>query len=471
MLNLIKSKLKGDMPLYIALFLINVMWLCVFLQMTPLGDDWGYVTTPLRMGIDPARLFDGLIGVLLRSSPFLFPWFNRVLLVVLHFVNCVMFYKFAVNIFKQNKKYSTVFTILFSISPWIYAAIAQTDGMNNLMAFTPGIIGTYLYFKTENETRANIYYIVSTALALCGKESGAAFLAVIPAIILVKVIHGELDLKVAVKRIFRSYVFGIILFLIYFKLTFSYSGSKLASQSLRLLISRITFPLVAFTGVNTFDVYNGLWLNAILGFVLSAPLIVYSFANFCKIAKNKDRLALIAIMLFVFGELFLLPIQLLSNVTDMHLYLFAFFALLLILYFLPKDRKRLTAILIALYFISFAISNCTKIYWQNVASGHVREFQMKAAALIGEKPNKLCVVSPKSYVDRTTYHYPAVADNWFSANSNGRALYPLYGYDTPISLVMYEPTADIGEIIEAIPKDYTIFIVYTDKTMKVVMPQ
>ena len=466
--NHFKSKIKSDMPLYIALFLINAAWLCIFLQMMPLGDDWGYYTTPLGLGINFTRFFDGLIGVLLTSFPSLFPWFNRVLLAVLHFVNCITFYKFALNVLKQNKQYSRLFTVLFSISPWIYASIAQTDAMNNLLAFTPGIIGAYLYFKTENETRGNIYYIVFSILSLCGKESGAAFIAVIPATILIRVIHGELSINTAINRIFRSYLLGIILFLIYFRITFGIRTSDSASRSLRGLLSAIAFPFFSFTGVNTFDVYNGFWINTIIGVILSAPLLVFAFANFCKLAKNKDKLALIAILLFIFGELFLLPIQLFSSVTDMHIYLVAFFTLLIILYFLPKDKKRLAGILMSLCFISFIISDCEKLYWQNISSGYVREFQSEAFSLIGEAPKKLHIISPGFDIDKMTYRYPGIADGQFASNSNGRSLYPVYGYDKPINIIKYDLDDNIEEILKTIPEDHTILIVYPDKALKIV---
>jgi len=461
-------KINDSKPLYIILFIINVIWLFIFLQMTPLADDWGYVTTPLGGTLSIARPIDEILGVLLNTFPFLFPWFNRTLLLVFHFVNSIIFYKFAVNALKQ-KKYSGAFTLLFSISPWIYAAIAQTDSINQVLMFTFGIIGAYLYFKTENETRSNICYIVFTALSLCAKESGAAFLAVTPAVILIKVIHGELKFKTAVRRIFRSYLCGIALFAVYFFCFFvlrPYAALEVQNKTWKILFSKITFPAAVFTGVNTFDVQNGFWLSVSLGLVLSAPLVLYAFVNFVKMAKLKDKRAFTALILFIFGELFILPTQLFYYVADMHMYPFLFFALLIILYFLPKNEKRLINILLAMYFASFIISDAAKIYRQDVSSGYVRGFQAEASKLIGGEPAKIYTIFPHfSIVDRGIY-YQNTADDWFIANNNGKSLYSIYGYDVPIHHAVYYSVDEIEGLIRTAPDGCAILVVKPDKAME-----
>lgn len=461
------TKSRGNALLYIALFFINAAWLCIFLQMTPLMDDWGYVTTPLGGALNLARPADELIGIILKTFPVLFPWFNRLLLLVMHYVNSVIFYKFAVNVLK-SKQYTVIFTLLFSVSPWVYAAIAQTDSINQLLMFTTGIIGTYLYFKTNNETRANIYYIIFTALSLSAKESGVAFLAITPAIILVEVIHGEFGFKAAVRRMLRSYLFGFALFAAYFVVFFvvrSYVPLVVGYKYWKTFISKIMFP-AAFTGINTFDVYNGFLLNAASQLVLSVPLVFCAFANFVKLANSKCRLALIALVLFIFGELFLLPLQLFYVVTDMHMYPFAFFAMLIMLYFLPEGRKHLISILLAMYFASFMISNAEKVYWQNVSSSYVREFQTEASKLIGKNPIGIYTIFPYyRIVDRGIF-YQCIADDWFTANIGGKSLHSVYGYNIRILSSTYYSIDEIDGLIEYAPDDYTVLVVYPDKSMK-----
>jgi len=464
------EKIKNIKSLYVVLLIINVVWLFIFLRMTQQADDF-YIVSPYGYhSILSSRPIDALISEFLKAFPFLFPWFNRTLLLVLHFVNCVMFHKVAVNILKQ-KEYTAAFALLYSISPWVFHAIAQTDGINNVIGFTFGLIGTCLYFKANNETKANIYYLVFSALSLGAKESNVANLVIIPATFLIKVIHGEVELEIAVKRIFRSYLLGVILFAVYFVVFFvvrvhTYGWDKDSSLN---LIGRVGFPFAAFTGVNTFDIRNGLWVNAMVGLFLSVPLVILAFVNFVKLVKAKNKMAFTALLLFVCGEMFLLPTQVFAHMSDMHVYPHVFFVLLIILYYLPKNQgKALTNWFLVLYFVAFLFSDSEKVYRQNISSGYVREFQAEASRVIGYKPEKLYVIFPFISFEDRGFQYGGYAHDWFTAQEGGLSMYPIYGYDAiSIRTAYYNAIGEIDGLIESAPDGYKILVVYPDKSMEV----
>jgi hypothetical protein len=118
--------------------------------------------------------------------------------------------------------------------------------------------------------------------------------------------------------------------------------------------------------------------------------------------------------------------------------------------------------------MSFLISNIEKIHWQNISSEYVREFQSEASQLIGENPEKIHIIFPNlRIVDRGIY-YHAIADDWFTANSSGRSLYYVYGWDMIIRISEYNSIDYIEDFIKVISDDYTILVVYPDKSLKVI---
>jgi hypothetical protein len=153
--------------------------------------------------------------------------------------------------------------------------------------------------------------------------------------------------------------------------------------------------------------------------------------------------------------------------SDMHIYPFVFFALLIVLYYIPVDKRRITAILLVLYFVGFAFSDAEKIYWQNESSGYVREFQDAAYELIGENPAGVYVIFPDQSLVERGNHYGGFANDWCVANLGGVSLYAVYGYDMLLSSAVYTSADDIYALTRAAPQNYTTLVVYADKTMSI----
>lgn len=170
----------------------GLMWialLALVMPLLPFQDDWTYLTAPnldfawhdLLPGEAFWRPFDALWGGILGRAPWLFPWANRIAIVLGH-VLCVYFVARIVDELCGDRRGRFAAVGFFALSSGIAAVIVNTDSLNLVWSCAWGCAGTLALLRGRSLLLVFGCYAVSV---LC-KESGLSWLAVGPLLVYAK---------------------------------------------------------------------------------------------------------------------------------------------------------------------------------------------------------------------------------------------------------------------------------------------
>lgn len=164
-------------------FLMMVVMLALVMPLLPFHDDWTYLTAPnpefawrdLLPGAAFWRPFDALWGGILGRAPWLFPWANRIAIVLGH-VLCVYLLARIVDELCDDKRGRFAALGFFALSSGIAAVIVNTDSLNLVWSSVWGCLGTLALLKNRS---LGFVFGCYAVFVLC-KESGLSWLAVGP---------------------------------------------------------------------------------------------------------------------------------------------------------------------------------------------------------------------------------------------------------------------------------------------------
>lgn len=167
-----------------ALFYISVFAVIYLLigWVRPMSDDWNYLTSPnpqfsladLLPEIAFWRPFDALFGGIMGMIPWLFPWLNRLLVVLAHVINAWLVKRIMemLGFGRQWSRFALCF-FLFSSATW--AVTVSPDALNQAYSLLFGLLAVYVHLK-----KGGYYYLLFSAISLLWKESGVSFFFIIP---------------------------------------------------------------------------------------------------------------------------------------------------------------------------------------------------------------------------------------------------------------------------------------------------
>lgn len=180
--------------------LMCAVLLALVMPLLPFQDDWTYLTAPnpdfawrdLLPGAAFWRPFDALWGGMLGCAPGLFPWANRIAIVLGH-VLCVYLVARIVDELQEDRRGRSAAVGFFALSSGIAAVIVNTDSLNLVWSCVWGGAGTLALLRGRSLLSVFGCYAVSV---LC-KESGLSWLAVGPLLVYAKDSDGRRLVKFA----------------------------------------------------------------------------------------------------------------------------------------------------------------------------------------------------------------------------------------------------------------------------------
>lgn len=422
---------------------IHIAWICAIgfvllvasLFLTPLGDDWGYSTTPQidREFVMSSRPFDLLFGMLLGEMPFAFPILNHVIIVVAHCVSCVAFYLIATNVLKFKTTHSFIFSILFAISSTCYATVFSIDSLNQSLSLCFGVVGIYAYMRfPKNAVVRTILYLVASILSAFSKESGIVFFFIIPAFDLY--FNG---FKNTWKQALVNYVLGgaFCLFFVQLVRASKNMGSFTIINTLKNTIIHLGFSTLQFDTVSFFG--YGEIVMPILTAVLSLPLLLLMFKSIIQRLAKKD-----------FGVLFLgflavlstFPQNLMVGIQEMNSYPTVFFVMLFFAYLSKDWNKKTLYIVLAPYVASALICGGIKYGALYKLSVQSQEVLSNIEAQTSHVSPKKVKVYPINVFNEDSYGVFVLSPS--GTIGYGHGVKSIYGYDVQLEIECYHNRTD-----------------------------
>lgn len=200
-----------------------ILGVSLFIAVAPLlpfHDDWTYLTAPqlhfsqkdLLPGDAFWRPFDAIWGGILGKMPWLFPWINKVFVVVGHIV-CVWLTLRVVDLIKSGDgRSSFVSALFFGVSSGVAACLVNTDSLNIVWSCVWGLAGCFLLISG----RPLWVWLLCVVISLLCKESGVSFLVVGPLLVFA--------CKPDFKRLFVTCLLGAGVLVVYMILRFVLRG-------------------------------------------------------------------------------------------------------------------------------------------------------------------------------------------------------------------------------------------------------
>lgn len=200
--------------------------LILSLFLFPNGDDWYYVTQPTLNGLVDTflipdagkwRPLDGLWGWFLYQFPFLYPYMNHIIVVVLHGLTVWILFKIISQINPKYPLSSKVFSLMFFLHPNVFSTVFSIDSINQVGTVCFGLLG--VYFGIREKRGSWLIAFVFCWISVLFKESGFGFFLLIPLIYLLK---DNPDWEILLKKR-KSYIamsIGLTGFFLYLLITF-----------------------------------------------------------------------------------------------------------------------------------------------------------------------------------------------------------------------------------------------------------
>jgi hypothetical protein len=432
----------------------GVLLFILTLFLSPIADDWAYMTSPTIRTFSLARyrrLCDVLIGMFLQSHPAWFPMLNRVLIVVSHTICALLFYKIAANVLKVKAAISLFFSLVFLIGGNTITTVINYDCFNQTGSLMAGAAGIYFFLKASGIRKKFIVYFVFCVLALCVKESGIVYFAIIPLFGVIKdIVDDRFDAKTAVKTLSAFYIPGIVCALAYYFSPIIQSeklwvyGNENSNTPLRYLLGicmRLVFSysradqvaLFRFRAAASLDTF----LIVLTTVVLSMPILIVSLVVIVNFLRKKDIRFLGFLFLVAESIIVFTPTLLSSPTGNLHNYNCNVFFAEFVFCFILNTVNRRTVIASATAFLLASLITTADIYTQDYQTTVRQDKAIRnlKAALVKEEIKTYIVYNLNTLHEKTGTIYPVTLYNMQQIFDLGGDLMPVFGYGAQCSRI------------------------------------
>ncbi len=352
---------------------------CLVFSISPLSDDWHYLTSPhpdfnlksLLPGDEFWRPFDALFGGLMGLFPGLFPALNRVVVVAGHVINALLVGSITKKI-GVDLKWSRFAVCFFMFSSAVWAVVVSPDALNQAFSVLFGLVAIWLHLK-----KGGYYYLILCMIALLWKESGVSWFFVIPifdAFLCEKTWAGFCKNSQAVKKFIRQVVFSLLSVAVYFAARFALYGEialgnssgtyKLSIFSFSTIKNAVLLFASGATGVDAIALFGKERSIAlvVVTVLLSAAFLVY-FAVYAVHLIFKKKQIFTALCLAVCVAGLALPLMVIGSAGEMHAYPVLCGMAILLSFCLSQSDVSFKKMIIPVIciFISFGISSTHKL--------------------------------------------------------------------------------------------------------------
>lgn len=312
-----------------------VIYLLVF-SISPLSDDWYYLTAP-NPDFTPADLlpdnqfwrpFDAIFGGLMGLMPQLFPALNRAVVVLGHILSVALVGEITKRIGIKTKW--QIFSVcFFLLSSSVWAVTVSPDALNQVFSVLFGLVAIWFHFK-----HGGYCYLIFCMLALLWKESGVSWFFVVPIfdVLLNKSkIMEFFKSHEAVKRTVKQVVASLLSVVVYFVVRFYLQGEiSLGSSDGTYKLSLLSFSTIkngillfasGSTGVDSIALFGKerSWLLVAITVLLSGVfLLSFMLCAFNLVFKKKMGFPVLCIIVCIAG--LALPLMILGSAGEMHAY-------------------------------------------------------------------------------------------------------------------------------------------------------
>jgi len=423
----------------------------------PIADDWAYLTSPrIRTGYSLAqfrRLFDILIGLFNQARPETFPWLNRVLIVFTHTVCAVFLYKIAKEVFNINSRITLVFALLFLIGGNTIVTVINYDCFNQTASLMFGVIGIWGFVTAKSTFKKFTAYFLSCLLALCAKEAGIVYFAIIPLFGLIKSINnGDSGVKTEIKTLLKFYIPGFICALVYYlspvirseKLFVYGMGNAPITGYIVGIVRRLGFSYTQIDQTSIIWLVRNrtLTVEAVLTaacILLSVPVLLLLLSVFIRLVKDKNRNS-IAFLLIVLSSVIVFTPTLMATPSGSvwSQNCIVFFANMAIAYLLNKTKGRALYVCVTAFVLSSIIS-CAWLMYNVIQTGKRQE---RAIELIKARYDNNKKISAYKVInlnanrgDRKGQAYPVRLYSIQHIFDLGADMVCIFGYDAKSTIV------------------------------------
>ncbi len=422
---------------------IYITWICVLslvilimsLFLTPIGDDWGYSTTPRpnEEFVMSSRPFDSLFGLLLGKMPSAFPILNHIVVVVAHGISSVALYLIATDILQIGNRRSFFFAVVFAISSACAATVWSIDSLNQSASLCFGVVGIYTYVHlSKNVIVKTIVYLAFSVLATFSKESGIIFFFIIPLF--------DLQLKEfrsTWKQVLVNYALGGAFCLFFLQIV--RSSKSLGAFSLINILKNtffhLGFSMLQFDTVSFFG-YGKIAVPVVTA-VLSFPLLFFMAKSIVQKLIKKDFVVLFLGFLAIVSTF---PQNLLSGTQEMNTYPTVFFMMLFFAYLCKDWNGKTLYCALAPYVVSALICGGIKYAAMYKLSIDSQEVLNRIEAQTEHLSPERIKVYPVNVFNEDSYGVFVLSPS--GTLGYGHAVKSVYGYDKYVEVECYHNRTD-----------------------------
>ncbi|MBQ3119015.1 MAG: hypothetical protein IJC10_04565 [Clostridia bacterium] len=461
-------------------FLSFAILFLLTLKISPLADDWYYLTSP---NLNPEltqllpnelfwRPFDALFGFLLGQIPMLFPYLNRAFVITAHILS-VYYMEKCLRHF-EIKDWVVNFCVLYAMfSSAIYATIVSPDGLNQACGLLFGLIGMYQYIKYPNK----LNYVFFCAISTLWKESGMVWICVIPFLSIMisskRISSIFTDKKIRIKTL-NAVIIACAFVIVYFSLRFALLGSitlgnpnsrySLSLFSLGALKNFVNIFANAMTGIDTISLFvkTSSPIPFIITLLLSVMFLCYMMYLLVRIIQKRENI--IKIFALIVGAIIIsLPHIAMGSAGEMHTYPTIFFICLIYSFLLnnapTSSLKSLVPFAICI-FIAFSISASHKLTAIYDYSNRTDSLSSKMKENYTNSEDSLLIISLNENNGYSVFTQSAIA-----GTSYGESMKQYFDWqDLPISYAKVDHMNEVGICINQNLKKFDkIWLIQNDE--------
>ena len=475
---------------------VIVLSVCVF-NIYPTHDDWGYASPSkvenLLSRLMPSKTFwrplDALYGYLLGYAPYLFPQLNHAIVLVGHFILCVILF-FLLRKFTKRKSSLYIGTLFFCLSPGIVASITQTDYINQIWAMVAGVTSCFYFLKTMKINR-KIYYLLWLSFAFLAtliKENGIVwFIAPVMFNFICNLTNSNENLKELIKKHIVLFLIGILGICLYFAVRFILMGEIALGNSVNNLTStvkhanRYTIDFSLFNIVKNYCyVFGGAatsidtlafflkprnWIVLFITSLVSILFILCLCSGLVGILKNKQRVFYLVIGLFICAGFISSPYVVMGHAGEVTAYEMTFsLAVILGIILDNAFTSRIMKIITVLMFICMIGVSAHKFWVMHDYTSSVNSFLIEHKADFKNTPSKIFVYFVEDIPEEghASYRYPIG-----HGLGNGHAFKSLWNWKPEIKTQSFKNMDDVNFTPESLPEYDTVFILTQSGSLKI----
>lgn len=281
-------------------FFVCALWVALIGDVSPLGDDWTYLTSPhtgcswqvLLPSAAWWRPFDGLWGWMMANAPQCFPWANRVAVAIAHLLNAVMMYSALRKFEKLGSLERDSFgvalgTSFFAFSSAAVAVLVNPDSINQAWSFFFGMCALNVYLGNEG-WKALAKALPLVFISMLFKESGVSWLGVLA---LVAGFRFQ-DSGFKFRAIVRVGLIGAGVLVIYFALRFGLKGGVALGGSgdyamgfhpVKFCVDLLTAVVPSLTAIDLLALFTGKY--AIFGLTVLLSIVFWGLVGWFQVSS------------------------------------------------------------------------------------------------------------------------------------------------------------------------------------------